>query len=110
MRHWKITILFLLIVLFGFYLVFRQEGFEQKRENVIFDLDFAIAQAKEGGDYHCCIEPPCRMCYLGEWIFEDGKCDCDRYVASGELDKVCPECKNADNCESEDEATCSVGL
>jgi hypothetical protein len=110
MKPWKILILFLFAVLLGLYLVLGPKAFEQKRNHVISDLDSAIAQAKESGDYNCCIEPPCRMCYLGEWIFEDGKCDCDKYVSSGELDKVCPECKNATSCESEDGDTCSVGL
>lgn len=104
MKHWKIIILLSLVFIFsGSYMIIRSKNFEEKRLNIIFELDSAIAKAKESGDYKCCIEPACRMCYLGSWLFEDGKCDCDGFIASGELDKVCPECKKgieSGTCES----------
>jgi len=62
-------------------------------EDVIAGLETAIAQATKDGDYHCCIDPACTMCYLGSWIFEPGTCNCDEAIAKGEFDKVCPECK-----------------
>jgi hypothetical protein len=99
MRYWRLVIILLLFIIFsGLYLTTRPKTFEQNREEIILSLNSAIAKAKDSGDYHCCIEPACKMCYLGNWIFEDGKCDCDKYVASGEFDKVCPECKKSLSC------------
>jgi len=34
------------------------------------------------------------MCFLGDWIFENGKCDCDKFITQGDLDNVCPECRH----------------
>ena len=62
------------------------------------------------GKYKCCIKPLCTMCYLGEWAWEDGTCDCDGMIAKGDLDKVCPQCKKGieeGRCKSEVGA-CSV--
>jgi len=33
------------------------------------------------------------MCYLGDWIWKDGTCDCDEMIKRGEWDKVCPQCQ-----------------
>jgi len=76
------------------------------------NLDKAIAEAVEKGDYSCCIDPPCRMCFMGEWVFEKGTCDCDQYIGSGEMDKVCPECKHGieeGECESQ-KGSCQIEL
>jgi len=67
--------------------------FEERREKVLSDLNFAIEDAKKEGKYKCCIEPACTMCYLGNWIWKDGTCDCDGMIAEDEWDKVCPQCK-----------------
>jgi len=69
-------------------------GFSEQREQLLSDMDSMIHQAKLDGKYRCCIEPPCRMCFLGNWIWDDGTCDCDGEIAKENWDKVCPECKN----------------
>lgn len=71
----------------------KKENFEQKRERILNELSGAINEARLQGKYKCCIEPPCTMCYLGNWIWEDGTCHCDEMIAKGEIDKVCPQCK-----------------
>jgi hypothetical protein len=68
------------------------ESFEQKRERILNELSLAIEEAKTEGNYGCCIEPPCTMCYLGNWIWDDGGCYCDEMILKGEFDKVCPQC------------------
>lgn len=44
-------------------------------------------------EYECCIEPPCSQCLKGDWIFENGACECRIHLEKGHLDKVCPECR-----------------
>lgn len=72
----------------------REPSFEEKREEVLSELTLAIEDAEAQGKYKCCIDPPCTMCYLGNWIWDDGTCDCDGMIAKGEFDKVCPQCKS----------------
>ena len=86
---------------------FQKESFEERRARVLSDLSLAIDDAKAQGRYRCCIEPPCTMCYLGNWIWEDGSCYCDDMIMKGELDKVCPQCKSG-GCESSSGETCEV--
>ena len=61
-------------------------------EKVIEKLYDAIDIAEQKGDYRCCIEPACTMCYLGHWKFEEGTCFCDDAIVEGRFDDVCPEC------------------
>ncbi|MAG50705.1 hypothetical protein CL621_03670 [archaeon] len=85
--------------------------FEERRENILVGLNLAIEDAKEEGKYKCCIEPACTMCYLGNWIWKDGTCDCDGMIAEGELDKVCPQCKRGIEeglCKSTKEEECNL--
>lgn len=70
-----------------------KEDFSQKRTRILNELSLAIEEAKSQGNYNCCINPPCTMCYLGNWIWKDGICRCDEMVKNGEFDKVCPQCK-----------------
>jgi len=89
-----------------------ESNFEKNREKVLSQIYSAIEDAKEIGKYKCCIEPPCTMCYLGDWIWEDGTCDCDRMMAIGESNKVCPQCLKGveeGRCKSETD-TCSVSI
>ncbi|MFH1728185.1 MAG: hypothetical protein ABIA04_07195 [Pseudomonadota bacterium] len=86
----KVISLLILVLLVG---CTKEISFEQRREKVISELNFAIENAKEEGKYKCCIEPACTMCYLGHWIWKDGSCYCDDMIAKGEMDKVCPECQ-----------------
>ncbi|MBU0532876.1 hypothetical protein KKB44_05285 [Candidatus Micrarchaeota archaeon] len=79
------------------------------REVVLKELSLAIEQEVEAGNYRCCIDPPCDMCYLGHWLWDDGSCKCDDMIAQGEYDKVCPQCKKGIEtglCESTDNETC----
>ena len=68
-------------------------GFGERRTVVLTGLMDAIKDAQAQGTYSCCIDPPCTMCYLGGWIWEDGVCRCDEMIASGQLEKVCPQCQ-----------------
>lgn len=63
-----------------------------EREDVLGNLESGILRLKEQGKYKCCIEPDCKMCYLGNWIFENGECYCDDKIVEGKMDEVCPEC------------------
>lgn len=69
-----------------------EDSFKRNREKILSQLYLNIEKAKAEGKYQCCIEPPCTMCYLGNWIWDDGTCDCDGMIAIGEWDKVCPQC------------------
>jgi hypothetical protein len=78
-------------------------AFEERRGNVLNELSGAINDAKLEGKYGCCIEPPCTMCYLWEWLWEDGQCRCDEMIAKGDFESVCPQCKKGfeeGRCES----------
>ena len=66
---------------------------EDNPEKVIENLYEDIDYAKEKGEYDCCIEPACTMCYLGHWKFEKGTCYCDKAMREGIEEDVCPECK-----------------
>ncbi|MBC7073856.1 hypothetical protein H5T58_00465 [Candidatus Parcubacteria bacterium] len=63
-----------------------------QREKILAELEKTIQKAKLEGKYKCCIEPPCTMCYLGDWIFKNGTCQCEEMIAKKEWDKVCPQC------------------
>ena len=63
-------------------------------EKVIAMRDYGIAQAEKNGDYLCCIDPVCTMCYMegNKWNYgEAGKCFCDEFIARGE--EACPQCE-----------------
>jgi copper chaperone CopZ len=64
-----------------------------QKEKILSQIYSAIEKAKTEGKYKCCIEPPCTMCYLGAWVFEEGTCKCEEMIEKGEFVKVCPECK-----------------
>ncbi len=72
---------------------FKSKSLDEKRNEILSEIDMTLKEAEESGKYKCCIEPPCKMCFLGNWIWEDGMCDCDTMIAQGKWDKVCPECK-----------------
>ena len=91
--------------------VTKELSFEERREKVLFELHTGIEKAKEEGRYKCCIEPACTMCYMGNWLWEDGSCYCDDMIAKGEMDKVCPECKKgieSGSCSSTKEEFCNL--
>ncbi|UCD02655.1 MAG: hypothetical protein JSV63_02585 [Candidatus Aenigmatarchaeota archaeon] len=70
----------------------RAESFEDRRSRILGELSLAIDDATLDERYSCCIDPPCTMCYMGSWIWDDGICRCDEMIANGEDDKVCPQC------------------
>jgi len=85
--------------------------FESRREIVLNDLSLAIDDAVVEGKYSCCIDPPCTMCYLGKWLWDDGICRCDEMIRNGDFDSVCPECKNGIEegaCKSSASTACEV--
>jgi len=89
------------------------EDFQKRRTRVLGELSSAIEDAENAGLYDCCIEPPCTMCYLGNWIWKDGVCRCDEMIAQGKFDQVCPQClKGLDggSCKSAGEASSPSGL
>ena len=91
------------VIMVAAFVFSREESFEERRSRVLNELSNSINDAVLEGKYSCCINPPCTMCYLGNWLWDDGLCRCDEMIAKGEFDKVCPECKNGieeEFCES----------
>ncbi len=110
-RIFLISILAFLIVFSSLLVFTNQRNFETKRELLLNQLFSNIEDAKEIGRYDCCIEPPCTMCYLGNWIWEDGSCYCDDMIKNKEFDKVCPQCKKGieeGRCTSTDGGVCEI--
>jgi hypothetical protein len=81
----------------------KTQGFEERRGQVLSGLTEAIEQAEKEGKYECCIEPACTMCYLENFIWDNGECHCDNLIAEGK--EPCPQCSsgtcdaNAKSCE-----------
>jgi hypothetical protein len=99
MKYLRFIFLFvaILIVAFSFLFIngyFQPREFHDQRTKILSEMNSTLEEAVLAGDYKCCIEPPCKMCFLGNWVFEDGKCDCDTLIAQGKWDEVCPECKH----------------
>jgi len=67
--------------------------YSEKRQDVIDEMSKLIREQREKGDYGCCIEPACDMCFMGHWIWDDGVCRCDELIAQGRTDEICPQCK-----------------
>lgn len=73
-------------------------------------MNKVIDQQVKEGNYGCCIEPACTMCFMGEWLWDDGICRCDGMIVKEELDKVCPQCKKGLGeglCKSTNEKPCN---
>jgi len=76
---------------------------QEKQQRIVEERDLAISLAVEAGDYRCCINPPCTMCYMeaNQWNnFEAGTCACDDLIAQGK--EPCPQCQNGLCPKSED--------
>lgn len=74
---------------------FEKLNSEAMYQEIIKERDYAIDQAVAMGDYKCCINPPCTMCYMeaNQWNnFTAGTCACDDLIAQGK--DPCPQCKN----------------
>jgi len=87
-------------VLIGLFIYFeRNQNFKNLDTNQMYnhlteELKYAVAKAQEAGVYHCCISPPCTMCYMEGNKWNEGKpgtCQCDKFIAQGE--KPCPQCE-----------------
>lgn len=103
----------LLSILFSFIAVAVFTSGQYSPEKTIAMLNKAIDKAEENGDYKCCIEPACTMCYLGHWKFDVGTCFCDDMIKKGRYEDVCPECnKGAEegicNSANEDSGVCLI--
>ena len=108
-----LVIVILVSLIFYSSATFQKQSFEEKREKLLEQLYSNINEAILEGRYECCIEPPCTMCYLGHWIWDDGTCACDEMIAKGELDKVCPQCKRGieeGECKSANESFCEISF
>ncbi len=90
-------------------------GAEGMHGHMVKTREHGIKMAKENGDYRCCIEPDCTMCYSegNKWNYGiAGTCGCDDFIAKGE--EPCPQCARALSCDgtsqeiSEEPATCTV--
>jgi len=90
---------------------------EKIREQIASQRQAAIAMVQQSGDYKCCIDPPCTMCFDGanQWNYSQaGKCFCDEFIARGE--DPCPQCQKGIACASEnkrgsaDDAFCDINL
>lgn len=100
----KNKIIFLIIFVFAFmlsYVAFGQEtkfedlDADEKQRLIVLQRDKAIYEAKDRGDYKCCIDPACTMCYMeaNQWNnFKAGTCACDDFIAQDK--EPCPQCKN----------------
>ncbi|TFB08191.1 hypothetical protein E3V08_05025 [Candidatus Atribacteria bacterium MT.SAG.1] len=114
MKKFIITILIFLIGVIAGYLIFSVQNPdfenlspEQMYQKVIKERDYAISQAVARGDFRCCINPPCTMCYMeaNQWNnFTPGTCACDDLIAQGK--EPCPQCKTG-LCEGLD-STCNL--
>jgi hypothetical protein len=63
-------------------------------DRIVEERDYAISQAVMEGNYRCCINPPCTMCFMeaNEWNnHTPGTCACDDLIAEGK--EPCPQCK-----------------
>lgn len=52
-----------------------------------------LSFGKGVAEVECCIDPACKMCPKGEFIYDKGTCYCRIALEKGEFDKVCPECR-----------------
>ncbi|MFH1598517.1 MAG: hypothetical protein ABIB97_05665 [Patescibacteria group bacterium] len=74
---------------------FENLGPGEMLSRIIEERDLAISKAVAAGDYGCCINPPCTMCFMeaNQWNnHQAGTCACDQFIARGE--KPCPQCQS----------------
>jgi len=79
---------------------FEKLGAEEMLKTVIAQRNIAIQKAVEEGNYRCCINPPCTMCYMqpNQWNnYTAGTCACDDAILEGR--EPCPQC-NTGICET----------
>ncbi len=89
-------------------LAFESLSPEEMHQQIISNRGFAIQKAKDEGNYKCCIEPPCTMCYMEANIWNNhqaGTCACDDIIAQGK--EPCPQCMNG-LCETGQKGVCEI--
>lgn len=77
---------------------------QEKLSSIVEARDNEIRMAQARGDYRCCIEPPCTMCYMeaNQWNnYTAGTCACDDLIKQGK--KPCPQCGQSLSCDSQGE-------
>lgn len=84
-------------------------------KQVLTQRDYAIVKAVKEGNYRCCINPPCTMCYVeaNQWNNgAPGTCACDDLIAQGK--EPCPQCKRGldgkGSCGESTVGSCEVDL
>lgn len=98
-RNIQILIISILVaggLLFAYsqYKSFKNLDPQEMYKRIIQERDYAIAQAVARGEYRCCINPPCTMCYMeaNEWNnHRPGTCACDDFIEQGK--EPCPQCQ-----------------
>ena len=98
-RNFLLIVIAVALIFGGYLLVDQSDDFgsldaEAMHARIIEERDFAIGQAVARGDYHCCINPPCTMCYMdaNKWNnFTAGTCACDDLIVQGK--EACPQCQ-----------------
>lgn len=88
--------------------VFENLSVKEMYEEIIAKRDIAIQKAVEEGDFKCCINPPCTMCFMeaNQWNnFQPATCACDDLIAQGK--EPCPQCVRG-LCDKTEEGTCQV--
>ncbi len=102
-----------LLLFFPNFFLYRLMGTEGIHKFMTETRDYGIHMAQERGEYRCCIEPACTMCYFeaNKWNYgKAGTCVCDDFIARGE--EPCPQCVNALDCSStsENSEICTIDL
>lgn len=99
----KIIIIILIFFIGGFagYIIFNMQNPSFAKlspkamyDRIIEERDYAISRAVLAGDFRCCINPPCTMCYMeaNQWNnYTAGTCACDDLIAQGK--EACPQCQ-----------------
>ncbi len=66
---------------------FTKQSLKDMRMEILSEIDFAVSKAEAEGTYNCCVDPPCRICFVME-----GECNCKDELESG--GDVCEECRD----------------
>ncbi|MFH1522608.1 MAG: hypothetical protein ABIE43_02185 [Patescibacteria group bacterium] len=102
----------------GYYIInwqatsFEELNSDEMYEEIIKNRNYAIAKAVKAGEYKCCINPPCAMCYMeaNQWNnYKAGTCACDDLVAQGQ--EACPQCRRGNTeIDNLDNASCDIDI
>ena len=98
------------LVFNSFYPAFNELNAKDMYNRIIEERDYAINEAKLAGNYNCCIDPPCTMCFMEANIwnnFTPGTCACDDLIAQGK--EACPQCRRGlDDIHSDENTSCDI--